>query len=712
MPDMALSDDENTIPIDLSPQIQKRLEPTEVIRHLGEGGMGEVFLCVNPHYREGAENIPREVAVKTLSPELNQDNELLRRFEAEARALSPIEHRNVVRLYDWGVFQSGDKAGQHYISMEFIQGISLHRLARTRRLSFPDLIDFSVQIAEGLAAVHRSNVLHRDLKPANVMVTTDGVVKIIDFGIAKPTSLAGEAESSDRGFKTKTGIIIGTVNYLAPEMLLGAPATVQTDLYAVGLIIWEALNGATPFKSSSLAETMKKVSEQNLSWAESVIDIAPPGFIKLMNQLTAKDPAKRPQTAEELTERLRKIQADAKWPSALNRRTRLDLGFNWAQETYDLLHAKAVSEDEFPYVLQCVEDLLIRNKDSRLKTTSSIVIEDTILTQALQAFHSARYEAAMARQARLKADLTSVERTRQTAAQPAPANTALGRPPAKPLTIDPSEISRQIQATNQTKVAKPSTENGHFGLRIALGIILIAVVSVGSFYFIKNMRHHFESAELASSGQLPEVEVPNSRSQSRILAAFTAWKPGTKLIYEAEVSSSGAAKREVQERIEISKIENGRVYFRLEDGRETSMNMMAIPLDSVFVPFFGRDPSTKERSDLGEPQELTQKHGFALDFSSQDGSTRDRTYCQVISKSAIKLFGRDQQAIELNCNREGFKNGQITHRSQERYKFASGSGVMIETTSKIDAFDKNGALTSTTNKSSRLNEILSYVRSI
>lgn len=544
------------------------------------------------------------------------------------------------------------------------------------------------------------------------MITTDGVVKIIDFGIAKPTSLAGETESSDRGFKTKTGIIIGTVNYLAPEMLLGAPATVQTDLYAVGLIIWEALNGATPFKSSSLAETMKRVSEQSLPWAESVIDIAPPGFIKLMNQLTAKDPAKRPQSAEELIDRLRKVQADAKWPTALNRRTRLDLGFTWAKETYDLLHAKAVAEEEYPYILQCVEDLLIRNKDNRLKTSSSIVIEESILTEALQAFQVARYEAAMARQARLKADLTSGERTRQTAAQPAPANTALGRPPAKPLTIDPSEISRQIQATNQAKLAKPPTENGHFGMRIALGILLIAGFSVGSFYFIKKMRDRFESAEMASTGQLPEIEFPSSRTQSRILEAFTAWKPGTKLIYETEITGPGAAKQEAQERLEISKIENGRVYWRFDDGRESSMNMMTIPLESVFLPNFGRDPKTKERSDLKEPQDLIHQQNFALDFSSQDGSIRDRTSCQIVGKSAIKLFGRDQQAIELSCNREGFKNGQITHRGQELYKFASGSGIMIETKSKMDSFDANGALTSTTQKSSRLNEIISYVRSI
>jgi serine/threonine-protein kinase len=274
---MSMSESPKTIIVGIGETaLADQLEPTEIIRHLGEGGMGEVFLCVNPRYRENQiPRLPKEIAVKTLSPELNQDQELLKRFEAEAKALSPIEHRNVVRLYDWGTFQTGDRVGQRYISMEYIQGVSLHQLGRARRLSFPDILDFSIQIAEGLSAVHRTNVIHRDLKPANIMITTDGVVKIIDFGIAKPSSLAGEAESGDRGFKTKTGIIIGTVNYLAPELLLGAPASVQSDLYAIGLIIWEALNGATPFKSTSFAETMKRVSEESLPWSESTIDIAP-----------------------------------------------------------------------------------------------------------------------------------------------------------------------------------------------------------------------------------------------------------------------------------------------------------------------------------------------------------------------------------------------------------------------------------------------------
>jgi serine/threonine protein kinase len=688
-------------------------QPTEVIRQLGEGGMGEVFLCLNPHYGVGTTNVPREVAVKTLSPELNQDKELLRRFEAEAKALSPIEHRNVVRLFDWGIFETGPKVGQHFISMEFIQGVSLHRLSRSKRLSFPDLLDFATQIAEGLAAVHRSNVLHRDLKPANIMITNDGVVKIIDFGIAKPTSLAGEAESTERGFKTKTGIIIGTVNYLAPEMLLGAPATVQTDLYALGLIIWESLNGATPFKSNSLAETMKRVSEENLKWSETIIDIAPSGFIKLLNQLTAKDPSKRIQSAEDLAERLRKIQADAKWPAALNRKTRLDLEFSWAKETFELLSSKSVSEEDYPYVLQCAEDLLIRNKDSRVKSSASVILDDTLITQAMQAFQSARYEAAMARQARLKADILSGERVKA-----GPAN-SLGRPPVKPLAIERRDSVRQNPSGGPSGIPSlapgnanhQAKESSHLGLKFVIGSFLTAAFTYISFNYIQGIRSQIQSTEQASTGQLPNIVVPNISRQNAILESFGAWKTGTRLIYETELTSPNKEKRELQQRLEIAKIEAGRVHWQTEDNRTVSMPITLIPLDAIFEGAILRHANRIERSDLLEPHRLLSQRNFAFDLSSPDGSDRDRTACRVSGQSPITVFGKEQLAIEISCNRESFKAGQIAHRGEELYRFASSSGVMIETSSKTENYDSNGALMSTSSKSSKLNELFSYVRS-
>lgn len=710
---MSMSDSPKTIIVGIGETaLADQLEPTEIIRHLGTGGMGEVFLCVNPRYRENqSPGHPKEIAVKTLSPELNQDQELLMRFEAEAKALSPIEHRNVVRLYNWGTFQTGDRVGQRYISMEYIQGVSLHRLGRARRLSFPDILDFSIQIAEGLSAVHRTSVIHRDLKPANVMITTDGVVKIIDFGIAKPSSLACEAESGDRGFKTKTGIIIGTVNYLAPELLLGAPASVQSDLYAIGLIIWEALNGATPFKSTSFAETMKRVSEETLPWSEATIDIAPPGFVRLMNQLTAKDPAKRPQSAEDLAERLRKIQAEAKWSTVFNRRSRLDLGFSWAKDTFELLRSNAIPESDFIYVLQCIEDLMIQNRDIRLKSQGHIVVDDSLLTQALQAFQSARQEAALARQARLKSEILAGEKPRAGTAQAsvavgtaAAASSALGRPPAKPLVVDRREISRQIQSTNSRQ---PSTT-----LRAVTGGIAVVIFSIGTIFYVQKMRETMHSHELASSGILPEVSQLNSWRERAILQTFLAWKPGTKLIYETEFRTNNGIKRESQERREILKLENGRVYWKTDLEDQVSIPISMLPLESLFRPNIEIGAKPKEFADLQDPANLEADKVFSIEIQSTAHQARERTSCRPVGRTKAGHFNSQQEIIQIDCTRETYSGIQLSHRSTETYKLAAGLGIVMEYQIRTETFDARGSVQSTTLKSAKLNETISTVRSI
>lgn len=717
---MASSDDVKTIAISLNQSSRPECrEPTEIIRHLGEGGMGEVFLCVNPQYREGASSsrTPREVAVKTLSPDLNHDQELLKRFEAEAKALSPIEHRNVVRLYDWGTFQTGEKAGQRYISMEYIEGVSLHHLGRARRLSFPDLLDFSIQIAEGLAAVHRSNVIHRDLKPANIMITTDGVVKLIDFGIAKPNSLANETESGDRGFKTQTGIIIGTVNYLAPELLVGAKASVQSDIYAVGLIIWEALNGSTPFKAGSLAETMKRVSEENLPWSESTIDIAPPGFIRLMNQVTAKDPAKRPHSAEELADRLRKIQLDAKWPIIFNRRSRLDLGFTWAKETYELLRANSVPETDYLYVLQSVEDLMIQNRDIRLKSQTHVVVDESILTQAINAFQNARQEAASARQAWMKSELLAGEKTRHGSTNfgaNASTTSALGRPPVKPhssaITIDRSDITRQIQASNSKKQSKPvAEESPRVALRLLAGVLVVGMFSAVSYLYVKKMRHSFGSTELSSAGLLPEISKPNLWSERRIHQKFAAWRVGTALIYETEIKAQDRLKKESQERREILKIENGRLYWKTDLDKLLSTSMTMIPLEAFFQPNIAIGSERQEFSDLEDPTSLEPGQTFSIEIRSTDEEKNEKTSCRVANRFQDTHFNSTQEILQIDCGRESFLSGKLSHRSQETYKFAAGLGIVTESQRKIEAMDNLGTIQSTTIKTSKINETVSTV---
>lgn len=706
---MSTSDDGKTTLIDVSSLRAKPVtkEPREIIRHLGEGGMGEVFLCTNPLFdaNDPQSKEPRTVAVKTLSPDLMQDREVLKRFEAEARALSPIHHRNVVRLFDWGQFTEGSKAGQHYISMEFIDGLSLHKLGRLRRLSFPDVIDIAIQISEGLNAVHQQGVVHRDLKPANIMITHDGVAKIIDFGIAKPTSLEqGEADTADRGFKTKTGMIVGTVNYLAPETLLGAQASIQTDLYAVGLIVWEIINGATPFKSSSLAETMRRVSDESLPWTAATLDIAPPGFIKLMNQVTSKDPAKRPTSAADLAEKLFKVRADAQWPSLLKRKSRLDLNVNWSTNLLAKLKIHSVADEDLIFILQGVEDHLITEKDNRLKSGQPIDVEESVISQTLNAFKSARYEAAMARQTRLKTDLLAAVANPTLASdrpmlrpKPQP-SLPMGTPPPIGAPIENSVISDRLSAANQTQSQNPNTEAKVTGMaalnRLAIGSAFIATTAWIFFYSTQKFHETIGSRKPATDSPAVIVSPPAQKRVNEILKAFAGLKPGLRLVYDEKLIETSQPTRESQERRDLVAIENGRFLWTLNDKRQISTSVLSLPLEAFLNPINRSGPNVPtETSNFTQPEELD--IGQTIQWTTKDPVTNnvDMSSCRPVSVSATYLLGRDQPMWLVECDREAIDgSGALTHRIKETYVFASASGFSTSYEIQIEEFKSGSSI--------------------
>lgn len=256
----------------------------ELVRVVGRGGMGEVW--AGRDLRLG-----RAVAVKLLSPQLASELGVRERFEAEGRAAAGISHPNVVAVYD-----TGEDDGVAFLVMELLPGPTLADEIGTGPLDTERARSVGAQVVAAVDASHRTGILHRDIKPGNILITNAGAVKVGDFGIAK---------STEGAHLTSTGMIVGTAAYLAPERLAGNPATAQSDLYAVGVVLYEALTGSKPFQGDTPLAMLRAVDAHRpipLSQARPGIDAALAGVVE---RAMAKDPADRFPTAGAMLEAFR-----------------------------------------------------------------------------------------------------------------------------------------------------------------------------------------------------------------------------------------------------------------------------------------------------------------------------------------------------------------------------------------------------------------------
>ena len=279
-----------------------RLGPYEILQPIGAGGMGEVHRA--RHLKLG-----RDVAIKVLPTALARDPTLLARFEREARSASALSHPNIVTIYDIAEYD-----GTTYIAMELVEGRTLRRLISEGPLPVDQALGFANQMAEGLAKAHAVGIVHRDLKPDNLMVTTEGVVKILDFGLAKPLvgSAAREAEGLTLTSDTQEGIVVGTPRYMSPEQFSGSPVDHCSDQFAFGVVLYEMLSGRPPFDGPSVAAIMGAVVLNQPAPLRQLRPEVPAALDRIINRCLAKDPADRfPSTsglASEL-DRCRRQQA-------------------------------------------------------------------------------------------------------------------------------------------------------------------------------------------------------------------------------------------------------------------------------------------------------------------------------------------------------------------------------------------------------------------
>src|SRR5262249_5059171 len=233
----------------------------------------------------------REVAIKVVPAEISSDVGRLARFEQEARSASALNHPNIVTVHDVG--RSGETS---YIAMELVEGKTLRELLATGPLPVRRAVTLAAQVADGLAKAHAAGIVHRDLKPENVMVSSDGFVKILDFGLAKLVSDPSGAYSQAMtvaGARTQSGIVLGTVGYMSPEQASGAGVDIRSDQFSFGSIFYEMLSGRRAFSRATPAETLTAIIREEAEPVGGVNPEVPPPLRWVIERCLAKDPKER-----------------------------------------------------------------------------------------------------------------------------------------------------------------------------------------------------------------------------------------------------------------------------------------------------------------------------------------------------------------------------------------------------------------------------------
>ena len=299
---------------------QKISDRYQIIKSIGEGGMANVYLAYDTI-------LDRNVAVKVLRGDLSNDEKFVRRFQREALAASSLTHPNIVEVYD-----VGEDNGEYYIVMEYIEGKHLKNLLKKRgKLTLSEAVDIMLQITDGMAAAHDSYIIHRDIKPQNIMILENGLVKITDFGIA----MAMNATQL-----TQTNSVMGSVHYLPPEQASGQGSTLQSDIYSMGIVMYELITGELPFKGDNAVEIALKHLKEPIPDIREKVPNIPNSIYNIIKRSTAKNPKNRYHDAREMHEDLLTCLDDARRDEAV-------ISFKYPEtETDDVKLMKMVKESK------------------------------------------------------------------------------------------------------------------------------------------------------------------------------------------------------------------------------------------------------------------------------------------------------------------------------------------------------------------------------
>ena len=280
--------------------IGQTLSHYRIVSKLGAGGMGEVYLAEDIR-------LGRKVALKILDVDLTRHEDRVRRFEQEARAASGLSHPNILTIFDIGKEDS-----THFIATEFIEGLTLRSVLTRARMKLGEVLEIALQVAGALAAAHSAGIIHRDIKPENIMVRPDGLVKVLDFGLAK--LLEAQAPSTDSGARTiakantDPGTVMGTAAYMSPEQARGQKVDARTDIFSLGVVIYEMIAGRAPFEGETASHVIVSILEKEPASLTRSAPDAPSELERIVTKALAKDKDERYQTVKDLLIDLKRLK--------------------------------------------------------------------------------------------------------------------------------------------------------------------------------------------------------------------------------------------------------------------------------------------------------------------------------------------------------------------------------------------------------------------
>ncbi len=312
---------------------QKINDRYQIIKTIGEGGMANVYLAYDTI-------LDRNVAVKVLRGDLATDEKFVRRFQREALSASSLSHPNIVEVYD-----VGEDNGSYYIVMEYIEGKHLKQLLKKRgNLTLTEVVDIMLQVTDGMSAAHDSYIIHRDIKPQNIMILENGLIKITDFGIAM-------ALNSTQ--LTQTNSVMGSVHYLPPEQASGKGATIQSDVYSMGILMYELLTGTLPFRGDNAVEIALKHIKEPFPSVKDKVPNLPQSIENIIMRATAKNVKNRYADAKEMHDDLKTALSDS-------RVSEPKYVFKYPEDETDSSKKKKEAEQDF---------LKDKEEDKKVKTT-------------------------------------------------------------------------------------------------------------------------------------------------------------------------------------------------------------------------------------------------------------------------------------------------------------------------------------------------------